>query len=341
VHIAHLDRSATVATDELDSVFQVHKVPVIGAAPHVGAVLRGALAAAHATTPRSLLLQAQALEGRAVGLEETLKTIGADSIVVAGLPLPHGAERIGNFAPRLVLWPLAAEIASDDACGLALVARADTIGTLSPGEQSRFELNFSDKSAVTSPLDIALTLNRSATEQGLFGVGWFGRYVLVIRRFPQSGPRFERSVTHELLRSVLGDIAVAEVDGSRWRVSDFANTAQLPVNPTRVNLWRLMAHAEFMVDLRPPTAFGREAIESMLFSSPPIVPEGSAAHFHVQAANGGLWYQTPGEVLDLASALIDEPTLLERLRADGMRYASAHHEQMPDFVERLARLVLG
>jgi hypothetical protein len=191
------------------------------------------------------------------------------------------------------------------------------------------------------PLDIALTLNRSATEQGLFGVSWFGKYVLLIRRFPAQAARFDRGISYELLRAVLGDIAIAEVDGARWRVNDFANTATLPVNPTRVNLWRLMAHAEFTVDLRPPGPFGRESIESMLFSSPPIVPEGSAAHAHVETANGGLWYRTPGEVLDLASMLVDDQELLSKLRSNGLDYAVEHHEQMANFVARTAALVLG
>jgi hypothetical protein len=163
----------------------------------------------------------------------------------------------------------------------------------------------------------------------------------VIRQFPSNGSRFDSTVTHELLRSVLGDIAVAEVDGSKWRVSDYINTAILPVNPNRVNLWRLMAHATFTVDLRPPGPFGREAIESMLFSSPPIVAEGSAAHAHVLAGNGGLWYRSPGEVLDLASTLIDDDNLRLTLARDGLHYATEHHEQMATFVTRTNSLVLG
>jgi hypothetical protein len=163
----------------------------------------------------------------------------------------------------------------------------------------------------------------------------------VIRQFPSDGARFDRSVTHELLRSVLGDIAVAEVDGRKWRVSDFINTAVLPVNPNRVNLWRLMAHATFTVDLRPPGPFGREAIESMLFSSPPLVAEGSAAHAHVLAANGGLWYRNAGEALDLATTLIDDDDLRSSLAGNGYRYAAEHHEQMALFVTRTNALVLG
>jgi hypothetical protein len=79
----------------------------------------------------------------------------------------------------------------------------------------------------------------------------------------------------------------------------------------------------------------------MLFSSPPIVPEGSGAHAHVEAANGGLWYRTPGEALDLASTLIDDDGLLSTLRSEGLAYATTHHEDMATFVDRTTALVLG
>jgi hypothetical protein len=166
---------------------------------------------------------------------------------------------------------------------------ADAIGSLHPGEQAALSAALPARAWRIRPLDVALTLNRSATEHGLFGVSWFGEYVLLIRRFPASAPRFDRAVTHELLRAVLGDIAIAEVDGAKWRVTDFVNTASLPVNPTRVNLW----------------------------------------------------YRTPGEVLDLASTLIDDDALLSGLRSDGLRYSVAHHEQMAAFVARTNALVLG
>lgn len=343
VHVVHLDGSATVASIERDSVFVVHHLPLRGAAPEVVSVLRGAIALSGRAMPSALATTARALEGQPEGLIGTLREIDASTVVLAGLPIPGIAELMDTLAARrLVLWPMLNDLdQAADSTIKALLARADAIGTLHPGEQQALATIIPERRAKVRPLDIALTLNRSATEQGLFGVGWFGRYVLVIRRFPKGGARFDRSVTHELVRSVLGDIAVAEVDGTRWRVSDFGNTAQLPVNPTRVNLWRLMAHAEFTLDLRPATPFGREAIESILFSSPPIVPEGSAAHAHVEQANGGLWYRTPGELLDLSSTLLDSPDLLRALRSDGLRYASEHHEKMDDFVSRTRELVLG
>lgn len=343
VYVIHLDAAASTPTSELDSVFTVHHLPLLGAAPKVTAVLRAAMAASGGATSDLLMRNFRELEGHPIGLSTALRQIAADTVVLAGLPIPGDREVLGTITTeRLVLWPMLHDLAqAEDASTIRLLDRADAVGTLHPGEQAAFERAATTRPSSVLPLDIALTLNRSATEQGLFGVGWFGRYVLLIRRFPKDGARFDRAITHELVRSVLGDIAVAEVDGTRWRVSDFGNTAQLPVNPTRVNLWRLMAHAEFTIDLRPSTPFAREAIESMLFSSPPIVPEGSSGFFHVEKADGGLWYRTPGEALDLAAALLDDLSLRERLRLHGLAYATSHHEQMDEFVRRTKAMILG
>jgi hypothetical protein len=344
VQVLFLDAAALEPMTSLDSVFKVHHLPLVGARELTSTLLRGSLRAAGAiATPPSLLEVTRGLGGTVHGVAGLLKEIAPDSVVIAGLPLPLGADHVvATTDARIVIWPLLADPSLVGDPGLAaLLESADAIGSLHPGEQAALTAALPDMASRIHPLDVALTLNRSATEQGLFGVTWFGEYVLLIRRFPASAPRFDRAITHELLRAVLGNIAIAEVDGAKWRVTDFINTASLPVNPTRVNLWRLMAHAKFTIDLRPPGPFGREALESMLFSSPPIVPEDSAAHAHVEAANGGLWYRTPGEVLDLASTLIDDDALLSRFRSDGLRYSVAHHEDMAAFVARTKALVLG
>ena len=344
VEVIFLDDSSLAPTTSLDSVFTVHHLPLAGARRLTASLLQGSLRAVGASaTPPSLLDVTRELSGSVHGVAELLRSIAPDSIVVAGLPLPLGAEDlVAATGARIVVWPLLADpLLIGDPGVAAVLAAADAIGSLHPGEQAALNAALGGEAARVRPLDVALTLNRSATEQGLFGVTWFGKYVLLLRRFPANASRFDRAITHELLRAVLGDIAIAEVDGAKWRVTDFVNTATLPVNPTRVNLWRLMAHAQFTVDLRPPGPFGREALESMLFSSPPIVPEGSAAHAHVEAANGGLWYRTPGEALDLASTLIDEIGLLSKLRSNGLAYSVTHHEEMAAFVERTTALVLG
>jgi hypothetical protein len=344
VEVVFLDDASPAPMTTLDSVFTVHHLPLVAARPLAGSLLQASLrATGTSTTPLSMREVAQELAGSVHGMAELVTEIAPDVVVVAGLPLPLGAfDLIASNSARTIVWPLLADpVALRDPAVAACLESADAIGSLHPREQAALSSVLHDGAARVRPLDIALTLNRSATEQGLFGVTWFGKYVLLLRRFPTSAARFDRSITRELLRAVLGDIAIAEVDGAKWRVTDFVNTATLPVNPTRVNLWRLMAHSEFTIDLRPPGPFGREALESMLFSSPPIVPENSAARAHVEAANGGLWYADPGEALDLASTLIDDERLLSTLRKDGLAYSVAHHEEMTAFVERTIALVLG
>jgi hypothetical protein len=141
-----------------------------------------------------------------------------------------------------------------------------------------------------------------------------------------------------VLRGALGRVAVAEVDGTKWRISDAENTAELPVNPTRVNLWRLMANGLMTVDVRPAELFGREAIESMMLGTPVLVPDGSAAKAHVAAADGGLWYRDLGEILDAARAMSAEPTRLA-LGRQGRQYAEARHGDMDGFVARMGALI--
>jgi glycosyltransferase involved in cell wall biosynthesis len=95
-----------------------------------------------------------------------------------------------------------------------------------------------------------------------------------------------------------------------------------------------------MVDVRPPGPLGREALESMMFGTPVIVPEGSAGAEHAAAGNGGLWYRDHGELLDAVRALTFGP-LRVKLAASGRRYATAHHGDVPGFVDRVHDLVLS
>ena len=347
VEVVHLLPETSRRETAADSVFLVQRVPVEGARPLAAGVLRAALASFDGgrVVPESLHSVLEDYEGVAAGAEELITTGGADAIVIAGHHQPYDLGVLRGFgsapARRIVFLPMLSDPRRlTDRPVAQLVELADVIGTLHPGETRAVTAAFPERARAVVPLDLALNLNRGATTQGLFGVGWFGRFVVAIRRFPADGPRFSRSVTHEILRSVLPRVSVAEVDGLRWRITDAENTVELPVNPTRVNLWRLMAHALVTVDLRPPGPLGREAIESMMLGTPVVVPDASAAMEHAAAAAGGLWYRNSGELLRAVSALMDGQ-LRYRLAAQGKQYATATHGQMGDFVSRITGLVLG
>ena len=325
-----------------DSIFPVHPVHLTGARPLVAGVVQAALAeAGAATAPAAARGVLRRLEGHAPALGRLLREIGPVAVLLAGHRQPLDPGDLGGRgepgAPRVVALPCTASPALLAASPLAeLLERADVVAYLHPGERDALAALGHDRLV---PLELALPLNRRAVEHPLFGIRFFAPYVLLLRSFPAGGGRFRRSLTHELAIRTLR-ISAAEVDGDRWRVSDAEGTLPLPVTPTRINLWRLMAHAEMTIDLRPPGPLGREALESMLLGTPVVVPEGSAAMAHARAAGGGLWYRDHGELLDAARALLD-PALRARLGAQGAAYAAAHHGRIDDFVDRVGPLVLG
>jgi hypothetical protein len=229
--------------------------------------------------------------------------------------------------------PLPAEIAR-------VVAPADLVGTVHPGEKDRLVGVAPDGAADIVPVDLAIGVNRHATADPLVGVAAYGEYVLVVRRFPAGGPRLLRAVDAEMLPPILPGVSVAEVDGETWRICNDHDTAVLPVNPSHVNFARLVARARATIDVRPPGSVGVIAIESMLLGVPVVVPDDSAAQAHVAAANGGLWYRDVGELFDAVRVLVRTP-IGARLAAQGRAYAQAKHGDNDAFVARTAALVLG
>jgi hypothetical protein len=344
VSVVHLTETEPRPDEHLvaDSVFALHRVVVRGADGLRGGIVRAALGASGALAPaRSGAPLLERLGGAADTAAAVIARVSPDAVVLIGHDQPYdlaaacGAVR--GSGPRVTLVPLLGEDPPAAVPGLAaLLARADAVASAHPGE-SRV---LSALHPAVVPLDLALPMNRAAVRHRLFGVRWFGRYVVMLRGFPAGRPRHPRSISHELMRRVLGHVSVAEVDDRRWRITDGKNILVLPVNPTRVNLWRLMEHALMTIDLRPASPLGRETLESLLLGTPVVVPDASAAMEHARAADGGLWYRDLGECFDAARTLLDRP-LRERLAGQAETYALAHHGDMGDFVERCTAIVLG
>jgi hypothetical protein len=346
VDVLHLHPPQDAPDALNDSVFLVHKVPLKGARPLTAQILHASLKATAGARPLPVAAQRELdeLEGNAELVAEELGALKPDAIVLAGHRQAFDYAALGDRSsarPRVSFLPLCEDLDEIDRPAFArLVERADAIVSSSPAEHHALLERFPQRHGDVHPLHLALTLNYGATRSGLFGVRFFGKFVLVIRSFPPGGPRYTHTVTHELLRDILEDVSVAEVDGDKWRIADRENTLELPVNPTRVNLWRLMAHALFTVDLRPQGPLARESIESMLLGTPVVVPESTAAASIAEAAGGGLWYRDLGEILD-CSRLLMNASLRSTLAEQAQRYAQLHHGDMTGFVERIGAIVLG
>ncbi len=339
VEVLHVGAPVAAPTTRRDSAFSLHEIPVRGN-PRRAALVRAALTRDGGGLSPTLEQLVAAEAGSADGVAERLAALAPDAVVLAGHEQrwAHGALSPGGSPVTFV--PILGEHGRVAERGIALlVAGATRIATVNPGEHAAFERAFPGRRDDLVALDPALPVNRPATAQMLFGVHWFGTYVLLIRAFPPATPRYARLVTRELLSSLLG-VSVAEVDGERFTISDRDNAVELPVNPTRINLWRLMAHAEVTIDARPPGPFGQEAIESMLLGTPVVVPAGSAAHAAVEEASGGLGYRGPGELVDAARALL-RPGAGEAAGAAGQRWSERHYGDAARFVEHATEIVLG
>jgi hypothetical protein len=374
VVVVHLDPALAgqpAPPPVLDSVFTVHRIPVYGSDRRRSRLLEAALAAHDGgyRVPRLGAHVQQAMQGVAPDAPRLVESLRPDAVLLAGSEQPYNLEVLGrpgdSGRARVVVMPMAGDVRYlRSPVVTRLFEHADAIATVHPGEQralaaagavelgppmpgplaggpsrgGRAGASWSAPAVV--PIELGLVVHRGSTEHRLFGVRSFGPYVVLLRRFPAGGPRFQRSITHELLREVVAPLAVAEVDGVRWRITDAGMTLDLPVGPSRVNLWRLLGHAHAVVDVRPPGPVGREAIEAMMLGVPSVVPENSAAKAHVEAGSGGLWYADHEELVDEVRAVCDEG-LHDALARSGEAYAMATHARIDEFVSRMAGLVLG
>ncbi len=361
VDVIHLDPLASKPSTFRDSVFDVHRFPVVLPDRQQEALLGLALGLdlQETSLPEEFRARLDERSGVSGDVLACIDELNPKVVLLVGCAHPYDVRRLrATRDARIIFMPLGERVPlARDGTVTTIMEIADLVIASDPGELRRLQKTFPARAGAIVALDLALSVNRSATVDTLFGVRFFQPFVLVIRSFGSGPGAPNGSVTHAIVTSVAGTvsrdqvperhwrttddvtpevlpISVAEVDADRWMLCDNINMLPLPVNPSRVNLWRLMAHALFTIDLRPATVFGREAIESMMFDSPVIVPDDSAAMEHVRAANAGLWYRNNGELLDAVRVLSDR-SIRERFAGTGRAYVDAHHSNLDDFVERI------
>ncbi|MDA8038586.1 MAG: glycosyltransferase [Actinomycetota bacterium] len=276
--------------------------------------------------------------GAVLDLEPDTVVLAGPETFFMGEPLPVGTGR-----PRVVVLPLGGrpELLGSHALR-PLVAAADAVVAVSETERSRLApllpAGREDRLRLVRPV---YPVNRGAAAAGMAGMASFGRYLLVLSGFPPDEPSSGRCPAHDYLRQVLGPISVVEVCHGRWRVTDAERRHDVVWPANRMNLWRLMARAAATLEVRPAGPVGREAIESLLFATPVVVPAGTVAAEHAAASNGGLWYRDPGEMLDALKALLDDGALRDAIGSQGRRWAERQHGDMAAFAEEATVAVLG
>jgi len=185
------------------------------------------------------------------------------------------------------------------------------------------------------PLGVHVPVNRLAERHRHHGFG-FTDYLLVLS--DRAGTHAEPPPAAAWLSAGFNEADVVVLEdavASAWRGR--ALRGKVTVD-TRMDFWRLLAHASVCVDLAPGPQIARECIEAMRFGTPIIVPDLPGPGTVHARASGGATFCDASELLDAAASLQD-PSHRTEVGAAARRYADAHFGDPASLVRRLGDLL--
>jgi hypothetical protein len=114
---------------------------------------------------------------------------------------------------------------------------------------------------------------------------------------------------------------------------------QGPHAQSRLDIWRWCSRALAVLDPEPAKLLGREALESMMYGTPIVVPAAAGATLeHAREGSGGLWYRTEEELLACLEVLLD-PSVRGPLGDQARTYASEHYSDTDRFIETVGEVL--
>jgi hypothetical protein len=132
-------------------------------------------------------------------------------------------------------------------------------------------------------------------------------------------------------------VLVEQAVASAWRARALRGRVSVD---TRMDLWRLLAHAAVCIDLGPGGLVARECIEALRLGTPVVAPAGGTPVAALAAAGAAATYGDAGDLVDAVGALRDAPTR-QAASERGRRHADAQHGDPARSVERLGQLLGG
>jgi len=202
-------------------------------------------------------------------------------------------------------------------------------------------------SSATRPLDLIgqgpgavgmhVPVNQLASQHRHNGFGFTG-YILVLSGRPDSegAPPPEVAWLTAQFHG-LNIVAIDHGTASVWRGRALRGTTSVE---TRMDLWRLIAHASVCIDLAPGAYVARECVESLRFGTPIIVPTAAAAAASHARAGGGFTFDDVGSLLGAVERLLDTAVHSETA-ASGRQYADLRYGNPETFVARLNEVLSG
>jgi len=184
-------------------------------------------------------------------------------------------------------------------------------------------------------VEVHVAVNRLAQRHRHHGFGFTG-YQLVLS--DRSGRHDDPPPAAESIGGAFPDDDVVVVeDAVAWAWRGRVLRGMVPVD-TRMDLWRLVAHANACVDLAPGRQIARECVEALRFGTPIVVPAGAGPAAAHAAAGGGASFGDHGELVSAVARLRD-PDNRSTASAAGQRYADAHYGDPARPVADLRRLL--
>jgi len=258
------------------------------------------------------------LEGMGVGGElRWPDTIPAGCTVVVDELTPVIAEHLTRIGPRTV-FAISGGIEGDKPAWRPL------------------RLVDGDDGHSSSTVSVHVPVNPLAERHRHHGFGFTGyQLVLSDRTGAEGGPppavAWLSGAFHDADVLVVQD-AVA----SAWRGR--ALRGRVTVD-TRMDLWRLLAHADICIDLHPGAYLARECVEALRLGTPIVVPEDAGPAAVHARAGGGSTFGDPGELIGAAEELRSEANHAAASHA-GRRYADSRFGDPGALVTRM-RMLLG
>ena len=269
-------------------------------------------------------------------------------------PEPPSAPWDGEGSGRLP--PLAAVVDQGDVAGARLVghhlpgvpvllvgAGGDPATQAPPGDGRDTVTGRQAARLRTTPRGIGLhvPVNPMAAVRPHNGFGFTGYVLVLTDRAPADGgapdpPASPTALAAWIIARFPGRhvVVVEDAEASAWCNRSRWGSVHID---TRTDLWRLMAHAQVTVDLRPGPLLARECVESLRFGTPIVVPGGTAAA-PLAEAGGGRCYDDVAGLLAGVESLAD-PALRAEASRRGRHEADTRHGDADRFVARVGEVL--
>ncbi len=275
---------------------------------------------------------------------------GPVSVMVTGVAArfePDGAFDLrGLGLPGALRWPdglptdttvIVDELTADVAELLASAQPTSVLVVSDPGGLHSSDWRRLWLVGGSEPVGVHVPVNRLAERHRHHGFGFTDYLLLLSDRTGDSGEVPPPAAEWVGAAFPEADVVVVE-DALAWAWKGGTLRGKVSVD-TRMDLWRLLAHANVCIDLGPGRHIARECIEALLFGTPIIVPDQAGPAVVHARETGGWTFSSPDELLTAVASMQSESER-SRVSESGRSYAESQFGDPVALVTRV-RALLG